>query len=225
MSTPELIVMLTKNDHTAENALEVFESCKDTRAKCWGAKEQGIPLQQMKKLYDAFREYGKTSFLEVVAYNEKECIDGAKLAVQCGCDVLMGTLFFDSVCRICRDNGIKYMPFVGKVSGRPSILNGTAQEMILEARERVEKGAWGIDLLGYRYTEDGYRLSKEVVRQCRVPVCLAGSIDSFSRLDQVMEIAPDFFTIGGAFFDGKFGQGFDCQINRVCDYIRTPATV
>ncbi len=224
MNIPELVVMLTKNDHTAENALEVFDLCKYANAKCWGAKEEGIPLAQMRKLYDAFRDYGKTSFLEVVAYSEPECVAGAKMAVECGCDVLMGTLFFDSVNEICRDNGIRYMPFIGQVSGRPSILEGTAEEMIRQARECVEKGAAGVDLLGYRHC-DGYALSKEVVGNCGVPVCLAGSIDNFTRLDQVMEIKPAYFTIGGAFFDKKFGVGFDRQINRVQDYLHTPAMV
>ena len=44
---PELIVMLTHNDRTVENAYEVFDSCKDTKAKYWGFKEVGIPLDEM----------------------------------------------------------------------------------------------------------------------------------------------------------------------------------
>lgn len=224
MNTPELVVMLTKNDHTAENALEVFEACKYSSAKCWGAKEEGIPLSQLKKLYDAFREYGKQSFLEVVAYSEEACVAGAKMAVDCGAQVLMGTLFFDSVNEICRENGIKYMPFVGQVSGRPSVLGGTAAEMIAQAQSCVEKGAFGIDLLGYRHP-DGYALGVEVVRSCGVPVCLAGSINDFNRLDQVRKIAPDYFTIGGAFFDECFGKGFAHQIDKVAEYISAPVLV
>lgn len=47
---PELIVMLTHNDRTVENAYEIFDACKDTKAKYWGFKEVGIPLDEMKKL-------------------------------------------------------------------------------------------------------------------------------------------------------------------------------
>ena len=48
---PELIVMLTHNDRTVENAYEIFEQSKDSEAKYWGFKEEGIPPEQMRKLY------------------------------------------------------------------------------------------------------------------------------------------------------------------------------
>ena len=51
------------------------------------------------------------------------------------------------------------------------------------------------------------------------PVCLAGSINSYQRLDEVKEASPWAFTIGGAFFEEKFGTSFEEQINAVCDYI------
>ena len=41
---PELIVMLTHNDRTVENAYEIFDACKDAKAKYWGFKEVCIPL-------------------------------------------------------------------------------------------------------------------------------------------------------------------------------------
>lgn len=219
MKHPELIVMLTKNDHTVENACEVFEACADSAAQCWGAKEIGLPPAQLKNLYAAFKDYGKTSFLEVVAYDETACMDGAKLAAECGCHVLLGTLFYDSVNQFCKDHGLQYMPFIGKVSGRPSVLDGTAEEMLAQLEEYLCKGVCGADLLGYRHRGDGYRVSKEVVTQASCPICLAGSIDSYERLDQVLSAAPAWFTIGGAFFDGKFGGDFRTQINRVCEYI------
>ena len=38
------------------------------------------------------KECGKTTFLEVVAYTEAECLEGAKMGVECGVDYLMGTM-------------------------------------------------------------------------------------------------------------------------------------
>ena len=35
---PALIVMLTHNDFTVMDAAEIFERCKDSRAKCWGSR-------------------------------------------------------------------------------------------------------------------------------------------------------------------------------------------
>jgi len=216
---PELIVMLTHNDRTVANAPEVFESAKDAKAKFWGFKEEGLPLEDMKKLYAYMKECGKTTFLEVVAYTEEECLAGAKMGVECGVDIIMGTLFFDSILNLCKENNIKYMPFVGQIEGRPSVLKGTIQGMIDEANEYIAKGAYGIDLLGYRYVGDAVELNKKFVAGVNGPVCLAGSVNNYQRLDEVKDADSWTFTIGGAFFENKFDGTFAEQIDKVCDYM------
>lgn len=217
--TPELIVMLTHNDFTVENAREIFEQCKDSKANFWGFKEHPLPLDMMKQLYSYMKECGKTTFLEVVAYTEEEGIAGAKMAAECGCDVLMGTMYSDAINGICKTNGMKYMPFVGQITGRPSVLEGTIEGMIEEAKECLKKGVYGFDLLGYRYTGDAVALNKAFVENIHAPVCLAGSIDSYQRLDEVKDASPWAFTIGSAFFENKFDGSFAEQINKVCDYM------
>ncbi|MDY2720411.1 MAG: hypothetical protein SOV46_06385, partial [Candidatus Faecousia sp.] len=214
--TPELIVMLTRNDRTVPNAAEIFAQCRNTPAKYWGFKEEGLPLPQMQKLYDQMRAAGKTTVLEVVAYTEEEGLAGAQIAAQCGCDILMGTMFCDAVNDFCRSHGLRYLPFVGKVTGRPSVLEGTAEQMLDEARRCVSRGAWGIDLLGYRYTGDAAALNRRLVEELDAPVCLAGSVNSFARLEEIKKTAPWAFTIGTAFFENRFGDGFARQIERVC---------
>lgn len=220
---PELIVMLTLNDRTVKNAYDIFDQCKDSKAKFWGFKEEGIPLEQMKKLYAYMKELGKTTVLEVVAYTEEECMQGAEMAVECGCDILMGTLFFDSINKFCKENNLKYMPYVGKVTERPSILEGTVEDMITEANEYLEKGVYGFDLLGYRYTGDAVALIKKFVSQVNAPVCVAGSVNSYARLDEIKEAAPWSFTIGSAFFENKFDASISEQIDKVCEYIEGSA--
>ena len=222
-SEPNLVVMLTHNDHTVPNAPEVFDLCKDLPVTCWGMKEDGLPREQMRQLYQKMKDLGKTTVLEVVAYTEEACMDGARLAAECGCDILMGTLFFDSVNTFCLSHGLKYMPFVGTVSGRPSVLEGTVPEMIAQAREYLAKGAYGIDLLGYRYTGDAEALCREFVAQIDAPVCLAGSINSFSRLAEVRDIAPWGYTIGGAFFEEQFQGTFPQQIQKVLSFMSLSA--
>ena len=217
--TPELVVMLTYNDFTVSDATKIFEDCKNSKARCWGFKEHPLPLEQMKQLYRRIKECGKTTFLEVVAYSEAEGLEGAKIAAECGCDVLMGTVFHDSINDFCSEHGLKYMPFVGDITGRPSVLHGTIDGMIAEAQRYIAKGAYGIDLLGYRFIGDAVALNKAFVKSVDAPVCLAGSIDSFKRLDEVKQAAPWAFTIGSAFFDKKFGETFEEQINAVCDYM------
>lgn len=129
-SPPILTVMLTYNDLTVKNAKELFRSCLSSSAKMWGMKERGIPFEDMRELFSLMRECGKVTVLEVPAYSEKECRDGASVAAKCGCDYLMGTVYYDSVNEICHEYGIKYMPYVGNVSGRPSVLTGNCWDMI-----------------------------------------------------------------------------------------------
>ncbi len=211
--------MLTYNDMTVENAYEIFEQCKDSKAEYWGFKEEPLPIEDMKKLFSYMKQCGKKTSLEVVAYTEKECIEGAKMAVECGCDALMGTIYSDEVLKICKENGMSYMPFVGQIKERPSVLEGTIDDMIAEAREYIAKGVSGIDLLGYRYTGDAVLLNKRFVEEVDAPVCIAGSVNSFERLEEIKAADPWSFTIGSAFFDNKFGATFKEQIDKVCDYI------
>lgn len=219
-NTMNLIVMLTHNDKTVENAYEIFEQCKNSKAEYWGFKESPLPLEEMKKLYTYMKQCGKKTFLEVVSYTENECLDGAKMAIECECDILMGTMFFDSINELCKKNNIKYMPFVGKISGRPSILGGNIDEIIEEARGYLNKGVYGFDLLGYRYVGDAVNLNKRFVTEVNAPVCIAGSINSYKRLDEIKDANPWAFTIGGAFFENRFDGTFAEQIDKVCDYIK-----
>lgn len=214
-----LIVMLTHNDKTVKNSFKIFEECRNSKAKLWGFKEKPLPVDEMKKLYKYMKKCGKMTFLEVVEYTEKEGLEGAKLAVECGCDILMGTVFFDSINEFCKSNNLKYMPFVGKVTQRPSILEGNINEIIAEAKKYQKKGVYGFDLLGYRYVGDAVELNKKFVEEIEVPVCLAGSINSYVRLDEVKNVKPWAFTIGSAFFENKFDGTFKEQINKVYEYI------
>ena len=214
-----LIVMLTHNEKTVKNSFKIFEECRNSKAKLWGFKEKPLPVDEMKKLYKYMKKCGKMTFLEVVEYTEKEGLEGAKLAVECGCDILMGTVFFDSINEFCKSNNLKYMPFVGKVTQRPSILEGDINEIIAEAKKYQKKGVYGFDLLGYRYVGDAVELNKKFVEEIEIPVCLAGSINSYVRLDEVKNVKPWAFTIGSAFFENKFDGTFKEQINKVYEYI------
>ncbi len=216
---PKLIVMLTYNDRTVKNAYELFEEGKGSKAEYWGFKEKGIPYEEMRRLYGYMKECGKTTVMEVVAYTESEGMRGAEMAVECGCDFLMGTGFSEKINGFCKAHNLRYLPFVGEVSGRPSVLSGGIESMIDEARSCIRKGAFGVDLLGYRYVGDAATLNRSLVYGVSGEVCIAGSVNSFERLDEIKEASPWAFTIGGAFFEHKFGSDFKEQIDTVCDYM------
>ncbi len=216
---PELIVMLTHNDVTVKNAMEIFEACKNSKAVFWGFKEVGLPLEEMRALFSYMKECGKTTFLEVVAYTEEECLDGAKMGVACGVDYLLGTLYSDNINEYCKANNLKYLPFVGKIEGRPSVLSGSIEDIIAEGNDLAKKGVAGFDLLGYRYVGDATVLNKRFSEAMPLPVVLAGSVNSYGRLDEVLDANPWAFTIGGAFFENKFDGTFAEQIDKVVDYM------
>ena len=202
---PDIIIMLTHHDVTVPDAAEVFEQCKDLdQVKLWGFKNVGLPKDQMKALVKAMKDAGKTTFLEVVTYDEASCLDGAQTAIDCGFDYLMGTIYYESVHKLLSANGMAYLPFVGKVSGSPSILEGTNEEIIQNAKDLMAKGIKGFDILAYRHVVDGEKLAYEFCEAVDAQICIAGSINSFGRIDTMFDIGPWTFTMGSALFEKKF---------------------
>lgn len=218
---PEIIIMLTHHDVTVQDAAEVFEACKDLPVKFWGFKNVGLPKDQMKALCQAMKAAGKTTFLEVVTYDEASCLDGAQTAIDCGFDYLMGTIYYDSVAKLLCDNNMAYLPFVGKVSGSPSILEGSNEEIIQNARDLMAKGIKGFDILAYRHVIDGEKLAYEFCRAIDAEICIAGSINSFGRIDTMFDIGPWTFTMGSALFEKKFvaDGSFRDNLKAVADYM------
>ena len=201
---PEFILMLTYNDQTVKNSLRLFRDCKDLPVMHWGFKDVGLPPKKMKELFNEMKKAGKTTYLEVVGLTEEDGLNGAKLAVEAGCDVLMGTVFYDSIQNYLKDKPIKYFPFPGRIHGHPSILNGSLDEIVAHAKFLESKGVHGLDLLTYRYLGDAPLLLQKVVNEVSIPIVSAGSIESIHRISEVMKTGAWGFTIGSALFDKKF---------------------
>jgi hypothetical protein len=200
---PELIVMLTHKDKTVDNALELFNEMKDTPVTHWGFKDVGRSSEDMKEIVEAMNAAGKTTSLEVVQLSEEDGLKGAKIAVECGFDMLMGT-FFESVNDYLKDKAVKYYPFPGHVHGHPAILDGSIDEIVQHARLLESKGVAGLDLLSYRFTGNAATLLTEVVKSVSIPVISAGSVESYERIAEVRDTGAWGFTIGTAFFEKKF---------------------
>lgn len=218
---PNFIVMLTYNDETVADALEVFDEHKDTPVTHWGFKDVGLSPSKMKSAIEAMQAAGKTTFLEVVSLSEAEGLDGANLAVELGVDYLMGTVFFDSINEFVRDKGVRYLPFAGRVHSHPSILDGGIDEIVADARRLESKGVAGLDLLTYRHGGDAAKLLREVVKAVKSPVVSAGSIASCRRIAEVWDAGAWGFTVGTALFRGEFAPRgtFRDNILAVCDWL------
>lgn len=218
---PELIVMLTYQDRTVPNALELFERTKDYPITHWGFKDVGLPADQMKSVVKAMKDAGKITFLEVVSLSEEEGLRGAQLAVQLGFDILMGTVYFPSISEYLKNKPVRYYPFPGHVHSHPSILDGTIDEIVAHARKLEDHGVQGLDLLTYRYNGEASRLLKLVVEATNVPIVSAGSIASFERITEVWDSGAWGFTIGSAFFERQFvpDGSFEENVAAVCDWL------
>jgi hypothetical protein len=216
-----LIVMLTQNDQTVNNAIEVFDSAKELDVQHWGFKNIGLPIPEMKILVNKMKDAGKTTYLEVVSYTEEECLAAAKLAIECKFDCLMGTLYYPSVGALVKDT-IQYFPFCGKVWGNPSILGDSIEEIISSALQLKELGADGTDVLAYRFTGDPVELIKRFAKEVNLPTVIAGSINDFKRMDFMKEIDPFGFTMGSALFTKNFVKegSFKDNLAVVADYLK-----
>lgn len=219
---PELIVMLTHQDKTVPDALELFERARDYPIAHWGFKDVGLPPKTMQEVAVAMKEAGKVTYLEVVSLSEEEGLLGARLAVDAGFDILMGTVFYPSIFEYLKDKSVRYYPFPGHVHSHPSILDGTIDDIVAHASKLERYGVHGLDLLTYRYNGEAFRLLKQVVEATNIPIVSAGSIASFERIHEVWESGAWGFTIGSAFFEKKFvpDGSFEQNVLAVCNWLK-----
>ena len=214
--------MLTHQDRTVQDALQLFERTQDYPITHWGFKDVGLSPEEMQRVVTAMKAAGKNTFLEVVSLSEEEGLSGARLAVDLGFDVLMGTVFFPSIGEYLKDKAIKYYPFPGHIHSHPSILDGTIEEIVAHACELESYGAHGLDLLTYRYAGDAAHLLNQVVKATQVPIVSAGSIASFERITEVWDSGAWGFTIGSAFFEKQFvpDGSFEENVLAVCNWLQ-----
>src|SRR4030095_4043177 len=161
--------MLTHQDRTVQDALQLFERTRDYPITHWGFKDVGLSPDEMQRVVTAMKAAGKITFLEVVSLSEEEGLRGARLAVDLGFDILMGTVFFPSIAAYLRDKPVRYYPFPGHVHSHPSILDGAIDEIVAHACELEANGVQGLDLLTYRYNGEASRLLKQVVQATNIP--------------------------------------------------------
>jgi hypothetical protein len=162
------------------------------------------------------KDSGKRTYIEVLAIDEATCLRSAELCAECGVDHLLGTLYFESVHKVCTDADIAYSPFIAL--DPDTRLRAPIEEIIRQAKEAEKKGIWGVNLNAFRYLggepeELLRRLSSEIDKHFTI----AGSINSYERIQLVKSLPKLYgFTIGGAFFEHKFGESFSEQIDKVC---------
>ena len=199
------IFMLTRNDRTVADAAEQLQTALALGVRHIGFKDIGLPIDQLKALNAAIKAGGATSYLEVVSLDRDSEIVSARSAAEIGVHVLLGGTRVDDVLPEIAGTNIEYCPFPGRITGHPSVLEGSIAEIVESAKALAARdGVHGLDLLAYRSREDVPALIKAVCDAVSKPVYVAGSIDTLERITAVKQAGAAGFTIGTAALDGKY---------------------
>ncbi|HXQ40632.1 MAG TPA: hypothetical protein VN821_05150 [Candidatus Udaeobacter sp.] len=205
----DFIFMLTRQDQTVTDCLEVFEEIRPLALGHVGFKDVGVDRGTLHRLARAIKDSGAVSYLEVVSTSREAALNSARTAVEIGIDRLMGGTDVAEIMKLVGQSRTAYYPFPGKPVGHPTKLGGSAQLVEEHCRSFLAMGCAGVDLLAYRATEaDPIELVKAARRGLGREgylIC-AGSVDSPMRIQALKQAGCDAFTIGSAAFDGSFSM-------------------
>ena len=206
----DFVFMLTRNDATVENALELIEIARPLRLKHIGFKDVGADSALLRRLAVAIREAGASPWMEIVATTRESELRGVELGRDLGVDMLMGGVHVEEALKLLGGSATRYLPFAGAPSGHPTRLGGSAPEVEAQCRSFARRGCAGVDILAYRATEAE---PLDLVAACRRGflnsgmVVVAGSINSAERVAAVRAAGADAFTIGAAAIEGSYAPG------------------
>ena len=193
----DLITMLTWNDVTVPNAKEGCLSAADAPCKHWGFKIEGTTPENFADLAATMKEHGKEVYIEVLAMDEEDCIRAAEQCIAGGAQHMLGTPYYPSVQKMLDDAGVTYSPF--PALDPDSRMRRPIPEVVDCAMGFERAGCDGSTISAFRYR---------------------GGDPSYERLDFVKSLKNlTGFTIGGAFFENKFGETFAENVTTVCEYL------
>jgi len=209
----EFIFMLTKNDATVQDALDVYEQVRGTDLRWIGFKDIGVSVETQKMLAGRMHADGRTVVLEIVSTDATAELSSVRAGIEIGADVIMGGTNPDAAIPLLVGTAVRYFPFPGRVVDHPSILEGSIEEIAASAAALTARpGVGGLDLLAYRHrTADIPSLMRAVVSASSGPVVVAGSIDTVAQIETVAGCGAWGFTIGGAVFDRLLVPGASLQ--------------
>jgi uncharacterized protein related to proFAR isomerase len=217
----DFIFMLTHNDATVPNAVEVLGDLQETGLSYVGFKDVGATAGRLSEITTAAHEQGLEVMLEVVSTSVEDERRSLEAAADIGVDWVLGGTHVAEGERILAGSDIRYCPFPGSVTGHPSVLGGEIAEIADHARQLTEReSVYGVDLLAYRHpTVDPESLTRAVVEAASGPVIAAGSVASFDQVEALDRAGAWGFTIGGAIFEGRFPGAPDiaAQVAAVLD--------
>lgn len=205
----EFIFMLTHNDSTLPDALEVYGTLREIEELRYvGFKDVGVPFERLQALTDAIHADGRVTMLEVVSESAADELRSIEAARRLGVQWILGGTHPEEALPILAGSDARYCPFPGTVIGHPSLLRGTVETIAESARGLTAlDGVYGLDLLAYRFDGDVPALVRAVVAASASPVIAAGSVDSYERIAALAGAGVWGYTIGGAIIAGRMPGG------------------
>ena len=186
----EFLFMLTKNDATVADCLDVYDDLRGSDLKWVGFKDVGVPPSTLRELAHRIRGDGRNVVLEIVSVDAAAELASVRAGIDLGVDLLMGGTHADAAARLIAGMPIHYFPFPGEIVGHPSVLEGTIDSISQSARELTARPEVdGLDLLAYRWQGDVPALMRSVVEASDGPVVVAGSIITAEQIRIVTESA------------------------------------
>ena len=203
----DFIFMLTRNDMTVEDCLEVMDEIATVGVRHIGFKDVGVGRDTLEALARRIKGSGAVCYMEVVSTTPQDCLKSARIAAEIGIDRLLGGTEIDKTMEIIGSTNIQYYPFCGRPEGHPTRLGGSPQSVAADCRRFESLGCAGVDLLAYRaYEADPLALVRAAREVLKGELIVAGSVDSPQRIRALADAGADAFTIGSAAFDGSFSK-------------------
>jgi len=113
----DFIFMLTRQDQTVVDALEVFAEIRPLGLRHVGFKDVGVDKGTLHALDQAIKAAGATSYMEVVSTSPEAALQSARVAAEIGIDRLLGGTSVAEILAIIKDCAIAYYPFPGRPVG------------------------------------------------------------------------------------------------------------
>jgi hypothetical protein len=212
----DFIFMLTRDDQTIEDCLEVYDSVRAVPMRHVGFKDVGVPPEVLRRLHDQLKRDGHRTYMEVVSTSPERCLRSAAVGVKLGVDCLLGGTQIDRILPLLKGTGTGYYPFPGIPAGHPTKLGGTPERIAADTARMIGSGCAGVDLLAFRATEaDPLDLIRAARGATDRPVIVAGSINTPARIREVAAAGADLFTIGTAALDGSFSPRHGLLANQL----------
>lgn len=218
----DFIFMLTRDDRTVDDCLDLMSLIAPVGLKHVGFKDVGVSSDVLENLVAAIHANGATSYMEVVSTTPEACLRSARIARDLGVSRLLGGTQVDAIMKLLEGSGTQYYPFPGKPVGHPTKLGGTAEDVEEDCRTFVAKGCAGCDILAYRATQaDPIDLVRAARRGLGAEkyLIVAGAVTSVERIRAVKLAGADAFTIGTAVFNGSYSPSKGSILSQLRDVL------